>query len=190
MAEDLFEDAPAAPVQKYPTVKQIGNGDVAVSVVYAKGADNEVTKSTSGRLCIFRPASGVETVPDRNNPGKMQKRIQVDVILLTGPPITETLDKDDEVTGKLDPPLVPGDVIASMYMSQTLLVGQLDQLLTNGKATGRMTVGRLMLLPAGGSRSKPWAIGTAVDPKQKAADIKLATQWVKDHPAPDLFATA
>ena len=35
--DDLFEDAPAAPVTKYPTIKQLATGDKTVKVVYAKG---------------------------------------------------------------------------------------------------------------------------------------------------------
>lgn len=186
--DDLFEDAPAAPVTKYPTIKQLATGDKTVKVVYAKGEDNEVVKDTTGRLCIFRPSSDVKKVPDRFNPGSMKPQIQVDVILLTGPPITEVIDKDGDVTGNLDPALVPGDTIPAMFVSQSVLVGQLKQLLTNDKPAGRMSVGRFLMLPAkqaGGN--KPWAIGVAVDPKQKAADIALAKKWVKEHPAPDLF---
>ena len=186
MSDDLFEDAPVAPQQKYPTVKQMGTGDVAVNVVYAKGEDNEYSRETNGRLCIFRPASKVEKVPSKQDPKKIQNRMQVDVILLTGPPITETLDKDGDVTGKLDPPLVPGDVISKVYMSQTIVVGQLVKL-GGGDFVGKMTVGRFMQLPATGGNSKPWAIGTAVDPKQKAADLALAKKWVKEHPEPDPF---
>ena len=186
--EDLFADAPAAPVQKYPTIKQVGTGDTKVSVIYDKGGENETIKDTTGRLCIFRPVGPIKRVSDRFNPGQMKDQMTVDVILLTGPPITEVIDKDGDVVGKLDPPKVRGDVLPAMYVSQTVLVGQLEQLLTNGKATGRMSVGRLFVLPpkqAGGN--KPWAIGTANDPKQKAADLKLATAWVAAHPAPSLF---
>lgn len=173
--DDLFEDAPPAPTNKYPTIKQLGTGDKKVKVVYARGEDNEVIKDTAGRLCIFRPVDITYNVADKFNPGQTKDQIQCDVILLTGPPITEVIDQHGEVTGTLDPPKVPGDLLPKMYINQTVLVGQFKQLLnTKGQFTGRMSVGRLVMLPDG---RKPWAIGTAADAKQKDADIALARKW-------------
>jgi hypothetical protein len=191
MSDDLFEDAPAAPTNSYPSVKQLATGDKSVTVVYP--GKEPVIKETTGRLCIFRPTSKARKVPDTKNPGKFKDQCTADVILLTGPPITEKFDKDDEVTGTFDPPLVPGDVLVDMWHNNKLIVGSLMLLGKNdehpdGNPIGKMTVGRIMLLPpkvAGGN--KAWAIGTAKDPKQKAEDIKLASAWVKAHPAPDMF---
>jgi hypothetical protein len=188
MSEGMFEDAPAAPTASYPSVKQLATGDKSVKVVYP--AKDPIEKETTGRLCIFRPVTRPKKTADQKNAGQFKDQMEVDVILLTGPPISEKFDKDDEITGTFDPPLVPGDVITAMYHNNKLVVGQLSKLgeKDGSGPVGKMSVGRLMLLPPkGNSSNKAWAIGTAVDPKQKAADLKLAFEWVKAHPAPDPF---
>jgi hypothetical protein len=184
--EDPFDAVPTAPTKKYPTMAQLGTGAEKHSLVYDKDGDQEQFLDSTGRLCIFRPKSVERNVKSQfaNNPPS--DRWKVDVIVLDGPTLLEALNKEGEVTGLFDPPIVPNTasaLIPAMYTNHTVIVGQLDQLSEGGK-----TFGRVMKLKAKpGSTNRPWAIGRAADPVQAKADQALAVAWLKANPEPDPF---
>lgn len=191
MSTDAFEDLGVAPVAKFPTIAQLASDGVKTKLVYGKGTDQEQIKEWAGRLVIVQPVKlehGVKSQFAGNPPGD---RMSVNITVLDGPPITQVIDKDGEVTYTFPEPLVPGQnaVLPAMYTSHTVIIGQLKPLMVNGEnAPGKLTFGRLFKLnPKPGSTNKPWALGRPVDAKQAAADQKAALEWVKAHPEPDPF---
>jgi hypothetical protein len=180
---DPFEEASAAPVKKFPSIKQLGSGAPKVKATYAKGKDQEQTRDTTGRMLLIKPRK-----VDRNQPSNFEgndptDRWSCDVVVLDGETITEAVDKDGDVTYVFPEPLVPPFLLENMYISQTMLGQQIDDKwdAANGRAR-TMLLGRLMQLPANKGRSKPWVIGDFTP-----ADAATAKKWVKEHPEPDAF---
>jgi hypothetical protein len=184
MANDPFASAPAAPSVKFPTMKQLGTGAKKHAATYAPGTVDEVVKKDNvGRALLLKPVKFEKDAPSSKAPSGKADRWKVDVVALDGEKITDVYDKDGESTYTFPDPLVAPFLLPQMFVSQTMLVGQLNEFMGQPDHSPYMLV-RLMLLPpksAGGN--KAWAFGAPI-----TGDAELAHKWLDSHPEPDLFA--
>jgi hypothetical protein len=131
---DPFAKPVAAPTMSPPTMKQLSKGHKERKRWYDKDGDKEQLISTTGRTVLINLKDAkVESLPDRFDPTKGNKdRWTVDLHILDGDTITERLDKDGDVVGAFDPPVVPGPgsdtaILRKYYISQTLIASQLSE---------------------------------------------------------------
>lgn len=160
MSTDPFSD-PAPAGGKWPSLKQL-----------------------KGRLLLITPLA-IEKVPNTlsKTPGAMTDRITADVVFLDGDPIKGILDKDDEVSHTYDEPLIAPTLMNNRFISGVRLVPRLSKALS----TQGMVLGRLVLLPKIGDKSRVWDLEAASEDDKKIARAYLESTKVDPD---DPFASA
>lgn len=178
MSDDIFADAPAAQGVARPHIKQLASGDKEVKRMYAKGEPQQYEGLCKGRLIIIEPTKIERNMPsgikgDDGKP-KLQDRITANIHVLSGEPITEQLDGEGDVKAVFKDPLVPPFVIPNSYISNTMLVQQLEDVVGTG-----IRFGALGFLPPKGGRKKPYVLFNTTPAEKKAAN-----EYWKNRPDP------
>ena len=169
-SDDIFEDAPPALGTQRPNIRQLASGAKKGKRTYAKGEAQEFTGDIEGRLLIIVPKKLETGVPSqfkdpKTGQPKLQDRITADVHVLDGTPITQVIDGEGDVKLELKEPLTPPFMIPDAYISQTMLVQQLEDVV----GTGKFRFGRLGFLPPRPPNKKPFVLfGTTEDEKAQA----------------------
>lgn len=179
MSDDIFDDAPAATGVPRPHIQQLAKGAKPADRFYAKGEPQEFKNvKMAGRLIIIEPTKIEADVPSgiKGDDGKvkLQTRITANIHVLDGEPIKEQLDGDGDVKVTFKEPLVPPFVVSQQYISNTMLVDQLRDVVGTG-----IRFGALGFLPSKGGRKKPYVLFSTT-PEEK----KKAQEYWKNRPDP------
>lgn len=178
MSDDIFNDAPAAVGAPRPSLRQFTTGAKSVDRTYAKGEPQEYKAKMTGRLVIIEPKKIergiVSSIKGDDGKPRLQDRITADIHVLNGEPIVNQIDGEGDVKVVFKEPLVPPFVITNAYISQTMLVQQLEDVVGTG-----FRFGALGTLPPKNGRKKPYVL-VSTTPEEK----KLAAEYWKSRPDP------
>jgi hypothetical protein len=179
--EDIFADAPPATGLLRPNIRQFANGGTPSTRTYAAGSPQEYSGSVKGRVLIIElkklEKGIVSSFKNTDGSPRLQDRATVDIHVLDGDPIDHAEDGEGEEKGVFEEALTPPFVIRDQYVSQTMLVQQIEDAV---KKKGRpFAYGALGFLPAKGTNKRPYVLFSTT-PEERA----MASAYWKNRPDP------
>jgi hypothetical protein len=162
MTTDPFDQAPASTAGgAFVRLHQLAEGADLVTREYASNdPDRHQTVKTRGRLVLMTPVK-MDKVPRMNpRPGQSptQDRWTVNVVILNGETITNSIDGNTGTETELPEPVVPNSktaLVEGMFVTATMLGDQLQKKVNAG---GGMLLGRIGTLKARPKQNPPYVL--------------------------------